>query len=101
MARRDPRVRSQPRSPPPCAEPRGKVTTALPSGSTSELGTAVTTFTVKPSPPPHTLEEREAALADLKFGNAFTDHMARATWEVDKGWSNCRVEAYAPLLLDP
>src|SRR5690625_6244015 len=27
--------------------------------------------------------------------------MARATWEVDKGWSNYRVEAYAPLLLDP
>ena len=61
----------------------------------------MTTFKVKPSPHPHTLEEREAALAELKFGKAFTDHMARATWEVDTGWSDYRVEAYAPLLLDP
>ncbi len=61
----------------------------------------MTTFKVKPSPHPHTREEREAALADLKFGREFTDHMARATWDVDSGWHDFRVEAYAPLLLDP
>lgn len=58
-------------------------------------------FKVKPSPHPHTLQERAAALADLKFGQEFTDHMARATWDVDSGWHDFRVEAYAPLLLDP
>jgi len=58
-------------------------------------------FKVNPSPHPHTLEERNAALADLRFGREFTDHMARASWGVDSGWHNMRVEAYAPLLLDP
>ncbi len=61
----------------------------------------MTTFKVKPSPHPHTRQEREAALADLKFGREFTDHMARATWDVDSGWHDFRVEAYAPLMLDP
>lgn len=58
-------------------------------------------FQVKPSPHPHTREEREATLADLKFGQKFTDHMARASWDAENGWSDFRVEAYAPLLLDP
>lgn len=61
----------------------------------------MTSFQVKPSPHPHTIAEREAALAELKFGQAFTDHMARATWTLADGWQNFRVEAYAPLLLDP
>ena len=61
----------------------------------------MTTFEVKPSPHPHTLQQREAALADLRFGHAFTDHMARARWEAGRGWQDFRVEAYAPLMLDP
>ncbi|HLS00933.1 MAG TPA: branched-chain amino acid aminotransferase, partial [Beutenbergiaceae bacterium] len=61
----------------------------------------MTTFKVKPSPHPHTLHEREAALADLRFGHAFTDHMARARWQAGTGWHDFRVEAYAPLMLDP
>ena len=44
----------------------------------------MTTFKVNPSPHPHTLQERQAALADLKFGQAFTDHMARAKWTIGR-----------------
>lgn len=47
------------------------------------------------------MQEREAALANLQFGKVFTDHMARVSWRVDQGWGDYRVEAYAPLRLDP
>src|SRR5690625_6923853 len=35
------------------------------------------------------------------FGTVFTDHMARATWTAEDGWTGHRVEAYGPLSLDP
>jgi branched-chain amino acid aminotransferase len=38
---------------------------------------------------------------DLAFGNVFTDHMFVADFEEEKGWSDPRVEPYAPLSLDP
>ncbi len=63
--------------------------------------TEASTFEVKPSPHPRSLAERAAALEDLHFGSVFTDHMARAHWTVADGWGHRRVEAYAPLLLDP
>lgn len=63
--------------------------------------TDTTTFEVRPSSHPASLTERTAALADLKFGTVFTDHMARATWTDGEGWHDRRVEAYAPLSLDP
>lgn len=58
-------------------------------------------FKVNPSPHPHTIEERQQALVELQFGKKFTDHMARAKWDIENGWHNFRVEAYAPLSLDP
>lgn len=63
--------------------------------------TAAATFEVRPSSHPRTLAERTAALADLKFGIVFTDHMARARWTEDAGWHDRRIEAYGPLSLDP
>jgi len=45
--------------------------------------------------------EREAKIADPKFGQVFTDHMARISWERGKGWSNQRIDPYGPLALDP
>src|SRR5690606_30307703 len=63
--------------------------------------TDATTFEVRPSSHPRSLAERTAALADLKFGVVFTDHMARATWTDDEGWHDRRIEAYAPLSVDP
>ncbi|GMA30770.1 hypothetical protein GCM10025875_07620 [Litorihabitans aurantiacus] len=58
-------------------------------------------FEIRPSSNPRTVTEREAVLADLKFGTAFTDHMAHATWTSELGWHDRRIEAYGPLQLDP
>lgn len=44
---------------------------------------------------------RAAALADPGFGRCFTDHMVTARWTPEAGWHDGRVEAYAPLALDP
>lgn len=62
---------------------------------------STTSFQVRPTSHPRTVSQRAADLQDLKFGTTFTDHMARATWTADGGWSDRRVEAYAPLQLDP
>lgn len=58
-------------------------------------------FDVRPSTNPLPVADRDAALADLKFGTQFTDHMARMQWRKDEGWADRRVEAYGPLQLDP
>ncbi|MFC4555681.1 branched-chain amino acid aminotransferase [Georgenia faecalis] len=58
-------------------------------------------YTVLPSSSPCTSEERATALADLRFGVTFTDHMARATWTPDAQWHAHRVERFAPLQLSP
>ena len=69
---------------------------------TSDLSSASTqTFEIRPSAHPRSLAERREVLTDPAFGTVFTDHMARATWTADGGWRNRRVEAYAPLSLDP
>ncbi|WP_084105495.1 branched-chain amino acid aminotransferase [Demequina sp. NBRC 110056] len=58
-------------------------------------------FEVRPNQAPLSVEARDEALADLKFGTQFTDHMARAQWVSGEGWGDRRVEAYGPLQLDP
>src|SRR5699024_3180644 len=63
--------------------------------------TTAAIYQVNPTSYPRTQEQREQALADLSFGSVFTDHMARALWTKADGWHNRRVEAYAPLSLDP
>lgn len=35
------------------------------------------------------------------FGQAFTDHMALATWTSDDGWHGAAVRPYGPLSIDP
>ncbi len=69
------------------------------SASTTETATAG--FTIERRSDPRPVAEREAILADPGFGKFFTDHLARATWTKGSGWSDLRVEAYAPLQLDP
>ncbi|ROR95584.1 branched chain amino acid aminotransferase [Salana multivorans] len=71
------------------------------SESTLTSPATVSSFEVRPSSSPRTVTERAAVLADLRFGTAFTDHMARAVWTVDEGWHDRRVEAYGPLQMDP
>jgi branched-chain amino acid aminotransferase len=38
---------------------------------------------------------------ELVFGRTFTDHMAIAEWESERGWFDARVVPYGPLALDP
>jgi branched-chain amino acid aminotransferase len=67
-------------------------------GTLTEAGAA---FALHRNPSPASDAVRKKALADLKFGTVFTDHMARATWSRDGGWADRRVEPYGPLSLDP
>jgi branched-chain amino acid aminotransferase len=45
--------------------------------------------------------ERERLLANPGFGRIFTEHMVRAHWSPDSGWSRLELVDYAPLALDP
>lgn len=59
------------------------------------------TFPLTPHPRPATAEQRQAILAAPVFGMEFTDHMARATWRRDEGWSGRGVVPLAPLPIHP
>lgn len=72
-----------------------------PLAATTPSSTPTSSFEIRPSSNPRTVTERAAVLADLKFGTAFTDHMAHATWTAADGWQDRRIEAYGPLQLDP
>src|SRR5690625_4907570 len=78
----------------PARQEDTQMSSDLPSSSTQ-------TFEIRPSAHPRSLAERRQALSDLAFGTVFTDHMARATWTAEDGWTGHRVEAYGPLSLDP
>src|SRR5688572_19395372 len=71
------------------------------STTAHETPSSVESFRVVRNPAPASAAAIEAAMADLKFGVQFTDHMARITWTTDGGWHDRRVEAYGPLSLDP
>ncbi|MDE0572716.1 branched-chain amino acid aminotransferase [Demequina sp. B12] len=45
--------------------------------------------------------ERAAAMESPAFGMVFTDHLARATWTLDGGWGDRRVEPFQNLSLHP
>lgn len=69
--------------------------------TTTEFGTTLWPISVTPSDHARAVGERDAILADPGFGRSFTDHLVRATWTVDEGWHDARLEAYGPLVLDP
>ncbi|WP_129337432.1 branched-chain amino acid aminotransferase [Cellulomonas endophytica] len=52
-----------------------------------------------PSPVPDAV--RAEALVAPRFGQVFTDHMARVTWTAGQGWHDHRVDPYGPLAMDP
>ncbi|MFI1989436.1 branched-chain amino acid aminotransferase [Actinoplanes sp. NPDC020271] len=58
-------------------------------------------FEIRPNPAPVTDAERAALLANPGFGRIFTDHMVTVRYADGKGWYEPRVEARAPIPMDP
>src|SRR3712207_9292432 len=58
-------------------------------------------FEIRPNPAPVGAAERAGLLADPGFGRVFTDHMVTIRYADGKGWYDPRVEARAPIPLDP
>src|ERR687884_993826 len=58
-------------------------------------------FEIRPNPAPVSAAERAALLANPGFGRIFTDHMVTIRYAEGKGWYEPRVEARAPIQLDP
>ncbi|WIM67004.1 branched-chain amino acid aminotransferase [Corynebacterium breve] len=46
-------------------------------------------------------QERDAILADPKFGKNFTDHMITIEWTKEKGWHDARLRPYEAMPMDP
>ncbi|HEY8533921.1 MAG TPA: branched-chain amino acid aminotransferase [Micromonospora sp.] len=58
-------------------------------------------FEIRPNPQPVPAAERAALLANPGFGRVFTDHMVTIRYAEGKGWYDARVEARAPIPMDP
>ena len=58
-------------------------------------------FEIHPNPSPVSDVERAALLVDPGFGRVFTDHMVTIRYAEGKGWYDARVEARAPIPMDP
>ncbi|GLY03688.1 MULTISPECIES: branched-chain amino acid aminotransferase [Actinoplanes] len=58
-------------------------------------------FEIRPNPAPVGDDERAALLANPGFGRIFTDHMVTIRYADGKGWYDARVEARAPIPMDP
>src|SRR4051812_41952011 len=58
-------------------------------------------FEIRPNPAPVSLAERDALLVNPGFGRVFTDHMVTVRYAEGKGWYDARVEARAPIPMDP
>ncbi|MEJ3744255.1 branched-chain amino acid aminotransferase [Actinomycetes bacterium KLBMP 9797] len=58
-------------------------------------------FEIRPNPKPVSATERAALLANPGFGRIFTDHMVTIRYADGKGWYDARVEARAPIPMDP
>src|SRR6266567_2110812 len=58
-------------------------------------------FEIHRNPAPVAAAERAALLTDPGFGRVFTDHMVTIRYADGKGWYDARVEARAPIPMDP
>lgn len=58
-------------------------------------------FEIRPNSAPVSDAERAAMLANPGFGRIFTDHMVTVRYADGKGWYEPRVEARAPIPMDP
>ena len=60
-----------------------------------------TAFAVRPHASPVPAERRADVLRDPGFGRVFTDHMAVVNYTEGRGWHDARIEARAPIPMDP
>ena len=58
-------------------------------------------FAVTRNPTPAPDADRARLMDSPPFGTVFTDHMAKATWTLGRGWSDHRVEPFSDLTLHP
>ena len=58
-------------------------------------------FPLTANPSPVAEDERAVVLANLHFGDYFTDHMAHARWTEAEGWGDYGVVPYGNLSLSP
>lgn len=58
-------------------------------------------FEIRLNPAPVPAAERTALMVNPGFGKVFTDHMATVRYTEGRGWHDARIEARAPLSLDP
>ncbi|MET7750879.1 branched-chain amino acid aminotransferase [Micromonospora sp. NPDC005367] len=58
-------------------------------------------FEIRPNPAPVSAADRAALLVNPGFGRIFTDHMVTIRYADGKGWYDARVEARAPIPMDP
>jgi branched-chain amino acid aminotransferase len=58
-------------------------------------------FEIRPNPSPVSAAERDALMVNPGFGRVFTDHMVTIRYADGKGWYDARVEARAPIPMDP
>ena len=61
----------------------------------------MTTFPTLTAADPASAQERESALADPGFGRYFTDHMATASWSLERGWHDLRVRPLESFRIHP
>jgi len=60
-----------------------------------------TSFAVTRNPAPASDADRARLMDSPPFGTVFTDHIAKATWTLDGGWGDHRVEPFSDLTLHP
>lgn len=53
-------------------------------------------FTIEAHPGPVSRARRAEILRDPKFGQYFTDHMARVVWTEEDGWGDGAIVPFAP-----
>lgn len=58
-------------------------------------------FTILANTEPASESKRKELIDKPAFGQVFSDHMSHISWTKGEGWSDRRVEPYAPLRLDP
>lgn len=60
-----------------------------------------TSFAVTRNPLPATDAARTRLMDSPTFGTVFTDHIAKATWALNRGWGERRVEPFSDIVLHP